>query len=114
MQQEPNYEALPQDTPPHLRYLIESCLRKEARDRRRDMGDIRLALQESNSHRFRTVATNLTQPEQSPPRPNRLPWLLAALLPILAVVLTLWLNPAPTQTTQGYHFELAFEKDSTY
>jgi eukaryotic-like serine/threonine-protein kinase len=44
---EPDYSALPKDTPPHLRRLIERCLRKDPNQRLRDIGDARLLLDEA-------------------------------------------------------------------
>jgi len=36
--------ALPDDTPPHVRLVVTRCLQKDPRQRFRDMGDVRLAL----------------------------------------------------------------------
>jgi eukaryotic-like serine/threonine-protein kinase len=44
---EPDYAALPKDTPPRLRKLIERCLRKDPKQRLRDSGDARLLLDEA-------------------------------------------------------------------
>src|SRR6185503_2665030 len=41
---EPDWSALPADTPPTVRTVIERCLRKDPRQRLRDIGDVRLAL----------------------------------------------------------------------
>ncbi|HXV65481.1 MAG TPA: protein kinase [Vicinamibacteria bacterium] len=43
---EPDWKALPRTTPPFVRTLLERCLRKDARSRMRDMGDVRVALEE--------------------------------------------------------------------
>jgi serine/threonine protein kinase len=44
---EPDWNALPKDTPPRVRRLIERCLRKDSRQRLRDIGDARIALDEA-------------------------------------------------------------------
>jgi Tol biopolymer transport system component len=43
---EPDWSALPKDTPAHIRRLLERCLRKDPKLRLRDIGDARLALDE--------------------------------------------------------------------
>jgi Tol biopolymer transport system component/serine/threonine protein kinase len=43
---EPDYDALPAEVPPVVRYVIERCLRKNSRERLRDLGDIALTLRE--------------------------------------------------------------------
>jgi Tol biopolymer transport system component/predicted Ser/Thr protein kinase len=45
---EPDFNALPKDTPPRLRRLIERCLRKDPKHRLRDIGDARLLLDEAD------------------------------------------------------------------
>lgn len=44
---EPDLNALPGDTPPGLRHLLDRCLQKDPRQRLRDIGDARLLLEES-------------------------------------------------------------------
>ena len=46
LEQEPDWAALPAGTPPNIRELLERCLRKDSADRPRDIGDLRLQLQE--------------------------------------------------------------------
>ena len=41
---EPDLAALPDDTPPSVRLVVARCLQKDPRQRFRDMGDVRLAL----------------------------------------------------------------------
>ena len=43
---DPDWSALPADTPPRLRRLIERCLRKDPKLRMRDIGEARIALDE--------------------------------------------------------------------
>ncbi len=43
---EPDWSALPAGTPPRLQRLLDRCLRKDARERQRDMGDARIELAE--------------------------------------------------------------------
>ena len=46
---EPDWSALPTETPPHVRRLLQRCLQKERRRRMRDCGDVTLELDESVS-----------------------------------------------------------------
>ena len=41
---EPEWDALPTDTPPHLSVLLRRCLEKEPKQRIHDIGDLRLAM----------------------------------------------------------------------
>ena len=46
---EPEWQALPADTPPKIRSLLERCLRKDATRRLQDMGNARIELEEAHS-----------------------------------------------------------------
>jgi serine/threonine-protein kinase len=46
---EPDFDALPEVVPPAIRRLLQRCLRKDARERLRDIGDARLDLEEALS-----------------------------------------------------------------
>ncbi len=46
LEREPEWSALPPDTPPHVRRLLQRCLQKDLRRRFRDIGDVRLELEE--------------------------------------------------------------------
>ncbi len=46
LKSEPDWSALPDTTPSAVRRVLERCLRKDARDRLRDIGDARLELKE--------------------------------------------------------------------
>src|SRR5262249_48383271 len=45
---EPDWSALPQDTPPRVRRLLRRCLCKDAKNRLRDIGDARITLEEED------------------------------------------------------------------
>jgi len=46
VKQEPDWKALPPDTPAYLRKLLERCLRKDPSRRMQSIGDVRLLLEE--------------------------------------------------------------------
>jgi len=83
---EPDFAALPKGTPPRVRRILELCLRKDPRQRLRDIGDIRILLDEA-------------EPDSpAPPTPARR-WLWAAGFAALAVLAALawhrWLAERP-------------------
>jgi Tol biopolymer transport system component len=47
---EPDWKALPRETPPRLRELLERCLQKDPRERLRDIGDARIELAHIRTH----------------------------------------------------------------
>ena len=96
----PDWEALPHSTPPAVRRILRRCLEKDLKRRTRDMGDVRLDLEDAQSAPVGA---------QSPARPRGIPaWtgvLLALILAGLAA--TTWMVlvsprgevPAVTRTT---------------
>ena len=47
LQREPDWQALPENTPRSIRELVTRCLRKDQRQRLRDIGDARIAIEET-------------------------------------------------------------------
>jgi Tol biopolymer transport system component len=87
---EPDWEALPKDTPPRIRRLMERCLRKDPKLRMRDIGEARLIIDEAEPA---AVAV-------APVVERRLPWLpwaVAGLFAVAAAVVAgaVWLKPKP-------------------
>jgi serine/threonine-protein kinase len=79
MTREPDWSVLPKDTPPHVRRLLRRCLCKDAKNRLRDIGDARLALEEGGDATLEGV------PQTPPNRLRRaLPWAMAAAATIIA------------------------------
>ena len=75
---EPEWQRLPKDTPLQVRLLLMRCLRKDPKQRLRDIGEARILLEESGEpFSARPVAT----------RHARLPWMLAGACAALAFVL---------------------------
>jgi Tol biopolymer transport system component len=83
LEREPDWEALPPQTPPLLESLLRRCLQKDAERRQHDMADVRIEIEEC-----------LAAPRQSRPavRPSTrrpawrraLPWALGSALLLLA------------------------------
>ena len=49
LHEQPDWEALPDSTPPAVRRILRRCLDKDLRRRARDIGDVRLDLEEAQS-----------------------------------------------------------------
>jgi Tol biopolymer transport system component len=96
---EPDLAALPTATPPRIRALLTRCLKKEAKQRLRDIGEARIALEEALSGAGQESAS---LPSAAPAAPVRvsgwrraLPWaLFAATLIALGGVVAASLNRA--------------------
>ncbi len=99
--EEPNLDALPQDTPLRIRDLLERCLRKDPQLRIRDMGEARITIHEA-----------ITQPDEpeAAERPRETP-LWARLLPVavavvLAAVVYFWPHPPDDAEKKIARFEI--------
>src|SRR5262249_19543942 len=91
LEREPDWSALPANTPPRVRELLKKCLRKDPRERLRDIGDARLEL--SDTHAL-VDGESATTPGRAQPGASKLPWIIAGLGAVLAVA-SFALRPAP-------------------
>jgi len=69
LQAEPDWGALPESTPAHVRAVLRRCLQKDRAERLHDIADARLELKEAPAPVLMSVA-----------RPRTLPWMIAAAL----------------------------------
>jgi eukaryotic-like serine/threonine-protein kinase len=79
---EPDWTAMPKDTPVHVRVLLQRCLQKDAKQRLRDIGDARIALEEvlSGAAKEQVAPAGASRPV----RRQLLPWAVAALCALVA------------------------------
>ena len=89
---EPDWAALPSDTPAHVRVLLQRCLQKDAKQRLRDIGDARIAIDEVLSG----AAAAVERQPSGARAPQRvewawLPWAVAALCALVAAGLAAYL-----------------------
>jgi eukaryotic-like serine/threonine-protein kinase len=76
LKQEPDWQALPADTPPGIRSLLRRCLKKDAVDRLHDIADARIEIQEAIAD---SAAMTPALPRPPAARWTRMiPWLVAA------------------------------------
>jgi eukaryotic-like serine/threonine-protein kinase len=102
MKDEPDWEKLPKHTPAHVRVLLQRCLQRDPKQRLRDIGDARIALDEVLSGAAKEVEK--AAGDVRPAWRRILSWAVAgALAVVLMVVVTLWKFSAPA-TPQTMHF----------
>lgn len=93
---EPDWTALPANTPQAIRTLLQRCLKKDPRQRLQSIGDARIALEEilsgSAAQTESPTATGAAVPSLETPAPIRtprwrtaLPWAIAAVLAIALI-----------------------------
>jgi Tol biopolymer transport system component len=86
LEREPDWQALPESTPPHIRRLLRRCLDKDPRRRFRDIGDVAIELAPDQSGDLAAASDDVT-------RRRPVPWALAlaglALVAATAVVTAL-------------------------
>ncbi|HEX6791220.1 MAG TPA: protein kinase [Candidatus Krumholzibacteria bacterium] len=96
LEREPDWASLPANTPPRVRELLKRCLRKDPKERLRDIGDARLELMDA----FAPVAgAGAAAAPATKGRAPRLPWVIAAAMLVLAVA-GFALRPAPKNVAQ--------------
>jgi eukaryotic-like serine/threonine-protein kinase len=84
LEREPDWSALPAATPTSVRRLLLRCLAKDAKQRLRDIGDVRIELDASGD-----VQPDTSEAAVAPPvaARRRTPWLPWAALAVLAVAI---------------------------
>jgi serine/threonine protein kinase len=94
LSKEPDWGALPASAPPRIRDLLRRCLQRDPKQRLRDIGDARIAIEEelARAGSFGSLpAASVRAPEDKPSsRSSRwLPWAIAAAFAAAAAMLAL-------------------------
>ncbi len=101
LEHEPDWDALPDDTPPFIRLLLHRCLQKDVKERLHDIADARIEIRDASSDSYRAMST--AEVLAAPPRRGVLkrlvPWAVAGLLAAAAAV-AFW-GPRQTGTPAG-------------
>ena len=101
-----NLEVLPKNLHPRVREILTQCLKKDLKDRYRDIGDVKLELEKANADPSGLVAQPVSI-EQPLAKPRQIfPWIvLTAILCIIIAGLVAWhLKPyEPGPVTRFYH-----------
>jgi serine/threonine-protein kinase len=82
LEREPAWESLPAGTPPRVRDLLRRCLEKDLKKRQRDIGDVRIELEEILALRSSAMRTAEHAPMAMPPPV----WRRTAISALLVVV----------------------------
>ncbi|HXH51111.1 MAG TPA: protein kinase, partial [Terriglobia bacterium] len=94
---DPEWEAIPETTPPSIQRLIRRCLIKDPKQRLRDIGDARITIEETIGGTGVSPVENHGQDAHAT-RPLRraLPWALVGLVSVaLIAVVFLWRSATP-------------------
>ncbi len=84
LERDPDWSSLPTDIPPGLRRLLFRCLEKDSQNRRRDAGDLAIALEDiGRDGSPRTEDRNAGGPRRGG---TMLPWLVAGIAVLVGVV----------------------------
>ena len=94
-------DRLPSDVPARLRQVLVTCLRKDPKQRVRDIGDVRLAMEGAFESAVRSVSASAADATASSSWRRALPWVVGAVLATMAGS-GVWLStrpptPLPTQ-----------------
>ena len=91
----PQLDALPPNTPPHIRRLLARCLERNPRQRLRDIGEARIALAGPADSASSPPSAAAPQPAAGRPAIGRvLPWAIAAIAVIGAAAAWMTRRPA--------------------
>jgi serine/threonine-protein kinase len=94
LQTEPEWARLPPGLPPGMRALLARCLARDPRQRMRDVGEARIALEEMATQPVPQETSPLPTTVASKPRiPGFVPWTIAAVA-IVSLALALVRNPS--------------------
>ncbi|HSW40288.1 MAG TPA: protein kinase, partial [Acidobacteriota bacterium] len=108
LMREPDFSALPPNLHPRIRFLLERCLEKQAKDRYHDISDVRVDIQKVLADRSGVFAQPVTVVE-SRTRPRAImPWAAATLvLGLIIAGVAVWnlRKPEPKQVMR-FDYEL--------
>ena len=91
LERDPDWDALPAETPMSVRALLERCLRKDPRNRLHDIADARIELDDGSKPVASTRSATDATPAKSGRVRDRLGWIVAAAL-ALTLAGTMLLN----------------------
>ena len=93
LDREPDWDAVPTDTPPHIRGVLRRCLEKDVKRRARDIGDVRTELEDA-----RNDDAAGARPLERASRRRPTAWAAAALIAIVAIGAVMWNMRRPVST----------------
>jgi serine/threonine-protein kinase len=111
---EPEWEALPETTPPSVRRLLRRCLQKNVKKRLQAIGDARLLLEEYLEDPHTSEALALPVLPREPVWRRALPWALAGVSALALAVSVLWFSPAPAASDLPIRFETQLSSEPLF
>jgi hypothetical protein len=108
---EPDWSKLPPTTPPRVRELVRRCLIRDPKQRLRDIGEARIAMEESldGTVAVAPVSDRRLGDERSALQ-RALPWALAGLFAAAALIATYFaLSPRPRESRMQFAVQLPSE-----
>jgi serine/threonine protein kinase len=105
IKEEPDWSQLPAATPVRVRVLLQRCLQKDPKQRLRDIGDARIAIDEILSGAPQETSS-LGPPVSASAAQRMLPWAVAGVFLVAALALLAWAlsrhesSPAPAVAAQ--------------
>jgi len=107
---EPDWTALPPDTPTSVRRLLRQCLKKDRRQRLQAIGDARISLEEAEPE----AAPATVNPAPPPSRPSSmLSWALAGILAVCALAFAVLWWRRPVEERPVIRFSIRAPENST-
>ncbi len=108
---EPDWQALPESTPPSVRRVLRRCLQKDVRKRIQSIGDARLLLEEYLEDPQASEALAMPVVAKEPAWRRMAPWAVAGLagLGLVASLVLLWPSPTEPELTVRLTTEVAEE-----
>src|SRR3990172_1055946 len=108
---EPEWDALPETTPPSVRRLLRRCLQKNVKKRLQAIGDARLLLEEYLEDPHASEALALPVLPREPVWRRALPWAVAGVSVVALAVSVLWFSPAPAASDLPIRFDTQLSPD---
>jgi serine/threonine-protein kinase len=106
---EPDWSALPDETPGNVRKLLRRCLEKDSKRRLRDIGDARVEIEETLSEPRATPAARLAS--RSSRWAGAIPWAIAALVTVVASISFIGRSREPSPTAAPVRLVLTLPED---
>ncbi len=100
LKSEPEWDALPPDTPPSVRRVVQACLRKDAKQRVHDVADVRLAMEGAFETTVEVPASVEPHRKSQGRLLSLLPWALAVGMAVIAIGLWNRAQPVVSKVTR--------------
>ena len=94
---DPDWNGLPPNLHPRIKFLLERCLEKESKDRYGNISDARVDIQKVLSDPDGVIVQPLAEPVQLAPQ-SKLPWVVAIIAFVMITAVAVWnLKPEPPE-----------------